>query len=82
MSVASSNSLFVLKLIGSMFSIITVVMAGVIVFLLTTNGVTDTGNEFQGFIVSAGILAFSTAVIAFFVWWIISNRKRFLQQEP
>ena len=81
MSAASSNSLFVLKLIGSLFSINTVLMTGAVVLLLTNNGINETGNEFKGLVVSAGILAFSTAVIAFFVWWIISNRKRFMQQE-
>ncbi len=81
MPATASNSLFVLKLIGSLFSIITVLMAGIIIYLLTSTGIPDKGTEFKGFVVSAGILAFSTATIAFFVWWIISNRKRFFNGE-
>ena len=77
MSATASNSLFVLKLIGSLFSIITVLMAAVIIYLLSTTGVPETGNEFKGFVVSAVILTFSTATIACFVWWIVSNRKKF-----
>ena len=81
MAATSSNALFVLKLIGSMFSIITILITIAVVLLLTTGSIPDNGKEFKGLIVSAGILAFSTAVISFFVWWIVSHKNWFPQNQ-
>ncbi len=76
-----SNSVFILKLIGSLFSLITVLLSGLVAWLLMDAHGTDPGNDYRGFIIAAGILNAATATIAIFIWWIISNKKRFLNYD-
>jgi hypothetical protein len=78
MEASRSNSVFILKLIGSLFTLITVVLSVTVVWLFIQKHEMEPSADFQGFLLATVILNAATATIAAFIWWIISNRKKFL----
>jgi hypothetical protein len=81
MQKSKSNSVFILKLIGSLFSVVSFVLLGLITWLISgANGI-EPEADYKGFVVATGILNASTATIAIFIWWIVSHHKRFLNYD-
>jgi hypothetical protein len=81
MESSKSNSIFILKLIGSLFSVVALLLSGLIVWLLFESHEIEPGADYKGFIVATGILNAATATIAIFIWWIISNKNKFLNYD-
>ena len=81
MGSTGSNAVFVLKLIGSLFSVVTLLMLCVIVYLMPGANDQDAGLEYKGFLASSFILTTATAIIAVFIWWIVSNKRKFLNYD-
>ena len=73
-----SNSIFILKLIGSLFSVVTVLVLAILIWMLTQTHESESGTDYNGFIIATAILNAATATIASFIWWIVSNKNRFL----
>ncbi len=76
-----SNAVFILKLIGSLFSIITVLLLGLILWLVFESKDIESSADYKGFVLATGILNAATATIAVFIWWIVSNKKKFLNYD-
>ena len=79
MESAKSQSIFILKLIGTLFSVISIGLLGLIVWMLFITN--EPGIEFKSFLLATGILNAATATIAIFIWWIISNKSKFLNYD-
>jgi len=76
-----SNSVFILKLIGTLFSVVTVLLLSLTLWMIFNSPQAAQEKELQGLMVSSGILTVATATIAVFIWWIVSNKSRFLNYE-
>lgn len=81
METPKTNSVFILKLIGSLFSIISLVLSGFILWMLLNNHEIKAGSEYKSFLISLAILNAATATIAVFIWWIVSNKNKFLNYD-
>ena len=81
METHKSNSVFILKVIGSVFSIVALLLTGLIGWLVIESHEFETGTDYKGFIIATGILNAATATIAIFIWWIISNKNKFLNPD-
>ncbi|MDQ3050221.1 MAG: hypothetical protein M3Q95_04990 [Bacteroidota bacterium] len=76
-----SNSIFIMKLIGSLFTGITLLLSALFFWMLLETKGSEPGSEYRLFIVATGILNAATATIAIFIWWIVSNKKKFLSYD-
>ena len=81
MKSSGTNSVFILKLIGTLFSIVTILLLALTIWMVFNAPEAQEEKELQGLMVSSGILTAATATIAVFIWWIVSNKRRFLNYE-
>lgn len=81
MQVPKSNSKFVLKLIGMLFTVISFGLLFFIYWLAPVLNEATDALEAKGFFTAALILGITTFTISAFIWWIVFNPKWFLSQE-
>jgi hypothetical protein len=78
MNSTTSNPVTILKVIGTLFSLIALMLLALTLWMIFDSSMQNGGTELDGLKVSAGILTSATGTIAVFIWWIISNRKKFI----
>ena len=81
MQVQKSNSKFVLKLIGMLFTVISFALLFFIYWLAPVLNDSPDAMEAKGFFTAALILGVTTLTISAFIWWIVFNPKWFVSQE-
>ncbi|MBL0341612.1 MAG: hypothetical protein IPP71_12120 [Bacteroidetes bacterium] len=77
----SGKSRLVLKLIGVLFTLISIALIALILWISPALFDAAQNTEFNGFFTSALILAFTTFTISIFIWWIVFNNKFFVVKD-
>jgi len=76
-----SNSVFILKLIGSLFSVVSFLLLVLITWLLFEKHEIEPPADYKGFLFATGILTSATITISIFIWWIVSHKNKFLNYD-
>ncbi len=76
-----SKAVFTLKIIGSLFSVVSLLLIFLCAWLFFDVHETANHVDYKGFLVATGILAMATMTISIFIWWIVSNKRKFLNYD-